>query len=127
MRIDGIVMVFAMIGSASAAASPQRWSTQKAPVAPSSYRIDVPGPDARAGTDVLRQVDQIDRDIRDGRDGGQLSRRDARRLRDENHVIGELADRYAVGGTSAAEHRELETRAAVMRDIVGQQRLRPKR
>ncbi|MBD8546564.1 hypothetical protein IFT82_07350 [Sphingomonas sp. CFBP 8760] len=96
-------------------------------MAPSSYRIDVPGPDARAGTDVLRQIDQIDRDIRDGRDGGQLSRRDARRLRDENRVIGELADRYAVGGTSAAEHRELETRAAVMRDIVGQQRLRPKR
>ena len=42
------------------------------------------------------------------------------------HVTRALADRYAVGGTSAAEHRELEARAAVMRDIVGQQRLRPK-
>ncbi|MBJ7439704.1 MAG: hypothetical protein JHD35_11855 [Sphingopyxis sp.] len=64
--------------------------------------------------------------IRDGRNEGQLSRREARALRREAGQISTLADRYARDGLSDSERRELEMRAQVLRDLTAAQRLRAK-
>ncbi|WP_137869801.1 MULTISPECIES: hypothetical protein [Sphingopyxis] len=64
--------------------------------------------------------------IRDGRDAGQLSKREARALRREAGQISTLADRYGRDGLSDSERRELEMRAQVLRDLTAAQRLRPK-
>jgi hypothetical protein len=53
--------------------------------------------------------------IERARDEGQLSKREARQLRREARLIGRLADRYAAGGLSPAERRELGTRTQVLR------------
>lgn len=73
--------------------------------------------------DTARERGDIRDRIDDGRASGQLSRREARRLRRENGQLGVLADRYAQDGLSDAEARELDTRAAVLRDQVNVQRL----
>lgn len=64
--------------------------------------------------------------IRDGRDAGQLSKREARALRREAGQISTLADRYGRDGLSDSERRELEMRAQVLRDLTAAQRLRSK-
>jgi len=64
--------------------------------------------------------------ISNGRDSGQLSKREARALRREAGQISALADRYAHGGVSDSERRELEMRAQVLRDLTAAQRLRAK-
>lgn len=121
-----VVAIVGVIMLAGGPASAQRWSTyQTGPIAP-SYRIEVPGRNTGRQPSIQRQVDRIDRDIHAGRDSGQLTRREARRLRQENNQIGTLADRYAVGSLSDAEHRELQTRTEVMRSDVNRQRLQRK-
>lgn len=64
--------------------------------------------------------------ISNGRDSGQLSKREARALRREAAQISTLADRYARDGLSDSERRELEMRAQVLRDLTAAQRLRAK-
>jgi hypothetical protein len=56
--------------------------------------------------------------IRDGRDAGQLSRREARRLRHRSGAVDHVADFYAQDGVSASEARELQVRNQVLRDQV---------
>jgi hypothetical protein len=67
-----------------------------------------PGRDLR---DVRQRIDQ-------GRDAGQLSRREARQLRRQADVIGAAGGRFAQDGLSASERRELAIRTQVLRDQV---------
>ncbi|HEY0113908.1 MAG TPA: hypothetical protein VGB59_12280 [Allosphingosinicella sp.] len=61
-------------------------------------------PSPRSQTEKVRDRIEI------GRETGQLSRREARALRREARQIGRLSDRYAHGGLSASERRELQAR-----------------
>jgi hypothetical protein len=60
----------------------------------------------------------IDREIRDGRRAGQLTRWEAKQLRGENAVTRSIAERYAAGGLSDSERAELQVRDQVMHDQV---------
>ncbi|HEY0622590.1 hypothetical protein [Sphingomonas sp.] len=71
---------------------------------------------------VARELGQADRDIRAGRESGQLSRREARALRRESRQIGVLEARYRRGGLSASERAELESRIAALRSVTGARR-----
>ena len=134
MRMMTMTAMMAMPVTVALTAGPataQRWDVYRVP--PPSHRIDLPPRPIDLGTGATvpqpaigRQIDGIDGDIRAGRAGGQLTRKEARQLRRENGVIGDIASRYATDGLSQAETRELQTRTEVMRDIVRLQRLRPK-
>ncbi|GAA4041227.1 hypothetical protein [Parerythrobacter jejuensis] len=67
------------------------------------------------GAESARALERADETIRDGRDAGQLSRREARGLRREARQIGAMADRFAQDGLSPEESRELQTRAQVLK------------
>lgn len=71
---------------------------------------------------VARELGQADRSIRDGRESGQLSRREARALRRESRQIATLERRYARGGLSQSERAELESRIAALRSVTGAKR-----
>lgn len=71
---------------------------------------------------VARELDQADRSIRDGRESGQLSRREARALRRESRQIAVLEERYQRGGLSESERAELESRVAALRSVTGAKR-----
>jgi len=76
-------------------------------------------PDSRApGPGIQAEVAGIRRDIRRARDGGQLTRREARRLDREARRIGAAAARYREAGLSASERDELSDRAAALRSRV---------
>ena len=75
---------------------------------PAPVRV-VPGTSAEVGT--------IYRDIRDGRESGQLSRGQAKRLRREAGEIGELEERYATNGLTDSERAEIRNRVEVLRAI----------
>lgn len=98
-------------------------------------RAPSPGDRMPGITDMGRQHGQstVGHDLREtrerisnGRDSGQLSKREARALRREAAQISTLADRYARDGLSDSERRELEMRAQVLRDLTAAQRLRTK-
>ncbi len=131
MRVSTMMVAPLLVTALSDPATAQRWSIYRAP--PPSHRIDLPtgpldtGGSASAAQPALgRQLDGIDDGIRAGRASGQLSRKEARALRRENGVIGSIGSRYAANGLSQSEARELQTRTEVMRDIVNNQRLRPR-
>lgn len=90
------------------------------PRSPGVVHAGTQAPRAPGGSDI---VDVRER-IRDGRDSGQLTRRDARRLRRKAGQLDTLTERYGAGGLSDAEARELDTRALVLRDQVDAKRLR---
>lgn len=71
---------------------------------------------------VGREVRDIRGRIGDGRESGDLSRRDARRLTREARYLGRLGERYGRDGLSDAERRELDIRARVLRDRVDARR-----
>lgn len=71
---------------------------------------------------VARELGQADRSIRDGRESGQLSRREAKALRRESRQIATLERRYAHGGLSQSERAELESRIAALRSVTGAKR-----
>lgn len=82
--------------------------------APSPFVADI-GPPGPGTVRELRQIrDGIDR----ARDGGLLSRREARQLHREARLIGRAARRYGRDGLSLSERRELETRTQVLREGV---------
>ena len=83
------------------------------------------GLDRRSSSPPIgQQIGEIDRRIDDGRDSRTLTKRQARRLRREAGQIGTLQERYALDGLSAAEERELDLRAGVLREQVNNERLR---
>ncbi|MBQ1499850.1 MAG: hypothetical protein IIZ38_16190 [Sphingomonas sp.] len=61
---------------------------------------------------------RIRSDIRDGRDSGQLTRRQAKQLKREAFQIDTLEARYAAGGLSPAEEAELFARRETLRNDV---------
>lgn len=61
---------------------------------------------------------KIRSDIRNGRDSGQLTRREAKQLRREAWQIDTLEDRYAAGGLSPSEEAELYARREALRSDV---------
>jgi len=73
---------------------------------------------AAAGAPMPDEMGQIRRDIRHGRESGQLSRREARQLRRDADQLGILEARYRRGGLSDAEQAELYTRRQLLRDDV---------
>lgn len=73
---------------------------------------------------VARELSQADRNIREGRESGQLSRREARALRRESRQIAVLEERYRSGGLSESERAELESRIAALRSVTGAKRSR---
>lgn len=70
-----------------------------------------------------RDLRDVRSDIRAGRERGELSRRDARRLRREANEISMLEERYSNGGLSDAERAELRSRIEVLRAITRGKRL----
>jgi hypothetical protein len=64
------------------------------------------------------ETGKIRRDIHDGRDSGQLSRRDARRLRREASQIDAMEARFGRDGFSDAELYELAARRQLLREDV---------
>jgi hypothetical protein len=86
------------------------------PVAPANPFL----PDSRLpGPGLGKELGDIGRRIDRARDRGALSRREARQLEREAHLLGRLADRYARDGLSPAERAELEARAAYLRGAIG--------
>ena len=68
-------------------------------------------------------VHQIFKSIHDGRQEGQLSGKQARELRREARLIGDLQARYASDGLTEPEQAELRNRAEVLRAITNSKRL----
>lgn len=71
---------------------------------------------------VARELGQADRNIREARESGQLSRREAKALRRESRQIATLEERYRRGGLSESERAELESRIAALRSLTGAKR-----
>lgn len=72
---------------------------------------------AEAAADEARyrlDLRKIDRTIREGRESGRLSKRDAKTLRKERQQIGSLAERYGSDGLSSQEAQELYMRERVL-------------
>ncbi|WP_300974218.1 hypothetical protein [Sphingomonas sp. LHG3406-1] len=63
------------------------------------------------------------REVEEGRQRGELSRREARELKREAREIGRLEERYAAGGLTAAEEAELRARVEVVKAIARGKRL----
>jgi hypothetical protein len=61
---------------------------------------------------------KIRSDISDGRDSGQLTRRQAKQLKRETWQIDNLEERYAAGGLSPSEEAELFARREALRNDV---------
>jgi hypothetical protein len=70
-------------------------------------RMPSPGP-GRDLRDARRQIDHA-------RERGSISRREAKALRREARLIGQLTERYGRDGLSAAEQQELGTRTGALR------------
>lgn len=80
---------------------------------------------ASTGTSTMaHDLRETRKRISNGRDTGQLSKREARALRREAGQISALAERYARDGLSDSERRELDMRAQVLRDLTAAKRLR---
>jgi len=78
---------------------------------------------AGAGETYRRdERDALDR-VRDARRAGQISRAEARGYRREARANGGLGDRLASDGLSMGDRRELDARAAVLRDRINASRL----
>ncbi|NYT39543.1 hypothetical protein HZY97_02145 [Sphingomonas sp. R-74633] len=94
---------------AAAPASAQTWGgpTMQGPSGSSM------GHDQRAA-----ETAKIRSDIRDGRDSGQLTRREAKQLKREAYQIDTLEERYATGGLSPSEEAELFVRREALRNDV---------
>lgn len=82
-------------------------------------------PDSRLpGASIGRQVAHQRGRIRDAREAGLISRREARRLDREARLIGAVARRYARDGLTAAERRELDGRGRALDSAIGTAQLR---
>ena len=71
---------------------------------------------------VCRDLRNLRHAIRQQRESGALSGREARQLRREARAIERLAARYADDGLTASEQAELETRTHVLSDTIKRQR-----
>lgn len=91
-----------------------------AQVAPRTY-----GPHTSGGVIVLApypDTPRIREAIRGGRESGQLTRKEGRRLKRDSHGIDDMYNRFARDGLNYGEERELEMRAHALSDAVVVQR-----
>lgn len=77
-----------------------------------------PSGNAMSRDQSAAETAKIRSDIRDGRDSGQLTRREAKRLKREAWQIDTLEARYAAGGLSPSEEAELFARREALRSDV---------
>ena len=122
MRLITAALVLLALPSAALAITPQRASDDVryggiAERHPGTTRL--PGSvdiHIGAGDPVVAQdLREARRSIERRRDNGELSRREARRLRREARLVATLAHRYGRDGLSDAERRELALRANALR------------
>lgn len=71
---------------------------------------------------VARELNQVDRSIRDARDADKLSRKEARELRRESRRIAALEERYARNGLTESERAGLQARLEALRSIASARR-----
>jgi hypothetical protein len=72
---------------------------------------------------VCRDVGRVRSDIEHGKDSGQLSRKQARRLKQEAGEIRMLQERYARDGLSDQEQAELRNRVEVLKAITNAKKI----
>ena len=115
----GFVLALAAAGPAGAQIAGRHDYGDVAAPAPFIGDSSLRGPSTAREMRALR--DRID----DARDSGRISPREARRLDRETRRIGLAARRYGRDGLSAAESRELQQRALILRGLISAPR--PKR
>jgi hypothetical protein len=71
---------------------------------------------------IYRQIEKIESGVRDGKEAGQLSPREARALRREGRRIEAMEQRYAADGLSYSEGRALEMRTEMLRSLANAKR-----
>ena len=81
-----------------------------------------PGTSWPRGPSVSRQVEKIRDGVRNGREAGQLSRREARALRREGRRIAAMERFYAADGLSDSEARALAMRTEMLRSLANAKR-----
>jgi len=114
-----ILALVAIVAAAMQGASPSVYG----PPAPIP-RMPGYGPSASSNVPpVAGVVQQVLSDIQQGRDSGQLSRKEARELRKEAGLIGQMEERFARDGLSDDERAELQNRAEVVRAVTNAKRL----
>ena len=70
------------------------------------------------GPGIGREIRHVRNRIERAREGGVISRREARRMRREARAIERLAYIYGRDGLSASEQRELEARSRILESSV---------
>ena len=105
-------LLLSLATAASASIAPRRDQPR---IEGSAYRPST-------GPGIGRQAERIGDRIEEGRERGQLSRREARGLRREARLIRGLHARYARGGLSEPERRELQARIDYLNGTVSARR-----
>ena len=97
------------------------------PIAPRAPQPKLGGVayDPSRGPGYGSQAEKVRDEIEDGRETGQLSRREARSLRREARQIRRLSVRYSHGGWSEGERRELQARIDYLSGMVSAKRSNP--
>jgi len=102
----------AVIAAAMQGASPSVYG----PPVPAIPRTPGFGPSASNNVQpVIGVVQKVLSEIRDGRESGQLSRKQAKELGKEAALVSEMEERFARDGLSDTERAEIRTRAELVR------------
>jgi hypothetical protein len=80
------------------------------------------GDSRQSGPGLGRELRNIRHQIRQERENGALSGREAHQLKRQANAIEQLADRYGSDGLSRSEEDELETRTRILSDAVHRRR-----
>ena len=108
-----LVLCFIIAMPAAARFAPMPPSGEQRPPRLFGGDSSLPGPSTgRELRDVRRRVDRA-------RDGGIISRRQARQLHREVRTVSRLERRYGRDGLSSAERAELQTRTQLLREAIG--------
>lgn len=123
MRTALAATLVLLVSASPALAQLSRYSTVNAPSAPRGIADKPRSERVIPRTEGFgRDLGRINDSIRNGRDSGQLSRREARALRREGTRIGGLQERWARGGLSASERAALRGQVEALRSRVVIQR-----
>ena len=124
MRVLAMTMAVLMLPGAAHAGITQQDSPPPRSRAPGIVVIDRTAASERG---VGRELHQARQAIKDRRDSGELSKREARALRREAGRIDRAQEWYARDGISDSEARELRLRAEALRYRAQTQTQRPAR
>jgi len=78
--------------------------------------VFTPGRADRDRYDIAREFREIDERIEQGRDNGALTKREARKLRQQSARVEDVAERYGRDGFSESEKREIEARTRILQE-----------